>query len=216
MEKETLGFYLSRHPLAQYEHLLGRFTTARAEDLPDRAGGERVVVGGLVTKVTGVTIRNGANKGRRMARLQLEDMTGAFEAVVFPKLYDASRALFQKDAILFLEGVTDVGRELPCVKVNTIVPVLQAEARLAQEVVITLDCVGLAEETLARLKVVLEQHPGPCPVLLRFTGHDRQVTTLRVGPQLAVSWNEELARGLRDVVGTEHVLVAGKEEGELP
>jgi len=216
MEKETLGFYLSCHPLAQHEQLLERFTTARAEDLADRPAGERVVVGGLVTKVTTVSIRNGANKGRQMARLQLEDMTGAFEAVVFPKLYESSRALFHKDAMLFLEGTTDVGRDVPCVKVNDIVPVLEAEARLAHQVVIKLDCVGLAEDTLARLKVVLRQHPGPCPVLLRFIGHDRQVTTLRVGPQLAVSWNEGLARGLDDLLGPEHVLVAGKDEGGLP
>jgi DNA polymerase-3 subunit alpha len=216
MEKETLGFYLSRHPLAQHEGLLERFTTARAEDLPNRPAGERVVVGGLVTKVTVVSIRNGANKGRRMARVQLEDMTGAFEAVVFPKLYESSRALFQKDAILFLEGTTDVGRDVPCVKVNEIVPVLQAEARLAHQVVIKLDCVGLAEETLGRLKVLFQQHPGPCPVLLRFVGHDRQVATLRVARQLGVSWNEELARGLDDLLGPEHVLVAGADEGDLP
>jgi DNA polymerase-3 subunit alpha len=216
MEKETLGFYLSHHPLAQHEGLLERFTTARAEDLRDRPTGERVVVGGLVTKVTVVTIRNGANKGRRMARLQLEDMTGAFEAIVFPKLYDGSRSLFQKDAILFLEGTTDVGRDVPCIKVNEIVPVLQAEARLAQQVVVKLDCVGLAEETLARLKLLFQQHPGPCPVLLRFIGHDRQVSTLRVGSELGVSWNEKLARGLDDLLGPEHVLVAGTDEEELP
>jgi DNA polymerase-3 subunit alpha len=216
MEKETLGFYLSRHPLAQHEGLLERFTTVRAEDLPDRPAGERVVVGGLVTKVTVVSIRNGANKGKQMVRLQLEDLTGAFEAVVFPKLYEGSRALFQKDAILFLEGTTDAGRDLPCVKVNEIVPVLQAEARLAHQVVIKLDCVGLAEETLGRLKLLFRQHPGPCPVLLRFIGHDRHVATLRVGPQLTVSWNENLARGLDDLLGPEHVLVVGKDEGDLP
>ena len=211
-EKETLGFYLSSHPLAQYEHLLKRFATATAEDLAERPPGERVVVGGMVTKVTGMTIRNGANKGKRMARLAVEDLTGSFEAVIFPRLYESSRSLFRKDAILFLDGVTDVGRDLPSIKANDIVPVTQAEARLADHVVIDLDCVGLAEDTLDRLKAVLQQYPGSCPVRLRFIGHDRQVTTVRVGSGLAVSWSEELAHQLRNLVGAEHVLVTGRQD----
>ena len=216
LEKETLGFYLSSHPLTQYEHLLERFATATAEALVGRPPRERVVVGGMVTKVTRLTIRNGANKGKPMARLLMEDLTGSLEAVVFPRLYESHRSLFEKDAILFLDGLTDVGRDLPCIKVNSIVPVTQAESQLAGHILINLDCVGLQEETLQRLKALLEQHPGRCPVVLRLIGHDRRVTTVRVGPRLRVAWGEGLARELRDLVGPEHVLVAGQAEEDLP
>jgi len=213
-EKETLGFYLSSHPLTQYEHLLHRFATATAEDLANQPAGERVVVGGMITKVTGLTIRNGPQKGKRMARLTMEDLTGPFEAVIFPRLYEPSRDLFHKDAIVFLDGVADVGRDLPSIKVNDVVPIAQAEARLADHVIINLDCVGLAEDTLDRLKAVLEQHPGSCPVLLRFLGHDRRATTVRAGSGLAVAWSPELAHELEGLVGTEHVLVTGRPGGD--
>ncbi len=210
-EKETLGFYLSSHPLAQYEHLLERFATARASELSDGPTGERVVLGGMVTKVTAINIRNGANKGKRMAKLLMEDLTGPFEAVVFPRLYESARSLFHKEAILFLDGVTDVGRDVPSIKVNELIPVTQAEARLAGQVTIDLDCVGLSDETLARLKKLLQQHPGQCPVVLRLVGHDRQVTVVRAGPRMAVTWNEELAHGLGELVGAEHILVSGPD-----
>ena len=147
-----------------------------------------------------------------MARLTMEDLTGPFEAVIFPRLYEPSRELFHKDAIVFLDGVADVGRDLPSIKVNDVVPIAQAEARLADHVVINLDCVGLAEDTLDRLKAVLEQHPGSCPVLLRFLGHDRRATTVRAGSGLAVAWSPELAHALQGLVGTEHVLVTGRPE----
>jgi len=211
-EKEALGFYVSSHPLARYERLLERFATVTAEGLADIPTGERVVVGGLVSTITELAIRNGRSKGRKMARLLMEDLTGSFEAVVFPDVYESENSLFQKDAVLFLDGTNDVGRDLPCVKVRDIVPITEAEAQLCRRVVIDLNCVGLQERTLDRLRDLIRRYPGECPVVLRFMGHDRRVTTVRVAPELAVTWNDKLARGLRELVGEEHVLVTGDEQ----
>jgi DNA polymerase-3 subunit alpha len=83
LEKEVVGFYLSDHPLKQWQgalRLLAPISLASLEEQPDRA---KISLMALVADCRQVTTR----KGDRMAVLQLEDLSGTCEAVVFPKSY---------------------------------------------------------------------------------------------------------------------------------
>ncbi len=83
LEKELVGFYLSDHPLKQLSSqakLLAPIGLAVLDEQPDRS---KVSVIAMISEMRQVTTR----KGDRMAVLQLEDLTGSCEAVVFPKSY---------------------------------------------------------------------------------------------------------------------------------
>ncbi|MDA0717082.1 MAG: DNA polymerase III subunit alpha [Cyanobacteria bacterium] len=83
LEKELVGFYLSDHPLkqlAQQVKLLSPISLGNLEEMPDKAKVSAIV---MVPELRQVNTR----KGDRMAVLQLEDLTGSCEAVVFPKSY---------------------------------------------------------------------------------------------------------------------------------
>jgi DNA polymerase-3 subunit alpha len=83
LEKELLGFYISDHPLRQLAaqvKLLAPISLAHLEEQADKARVSAVV---MVPELRQVNTR----KGDRMAVLQLEDLTGSCEAVVFPKTY---------------------------------------------------------------------------------------------------------------------------------
>jgi len=83
LEKELVGFYLSDHPLKQLDpsaRLLAPIGLSSLEEQPDKA---KVSAIAMVSEYRQVTTR----KGDRMAILQLEDLTGSCEAVVFPKSY---------------------------------------------------------------------------------------------------------------------------------
>ncbi len=83
LEKELIGFYLSDHPLKQLNSsskLLAPIGLATLEDQPDKS---KVTVIAMISNIREVTTK----KGDRMAVLQLEDLTGSCEAVVFPKAF---------------------------------------------------------------------------------------------------------------------------------
>ena len=84
LEKEIIGFYLSDHPLKQLASsakLIAPISLCNLENQEER---QRVSVIGMISEMKQVTTR----KGDRMAILQIEDLTGSAEAVVFPKSYE--------------------------------------------------------------------------------------------------------------------------------
>ena len=114
-EKETLGVYVSGHPLEAWEALWRKNVSAKTTDFvvdeeTGRAAVEdnsRVVVGGMLTAKTIKTTRS----GQVMAFVTLEDMTGSLEILVFPKDYDKYRGILNPDEKVFIRGRVSLGDE---------------------------------------------------------------------------------------------------------
>ena len=103
-EKELLGLYLSDHPLGEIADAIGPFVTAYSGDLGDESlDGQRVVVGGIITGVRMVITKARAT----MAIVSLEDLQGAIEVVVFPRLYEETRPTWVEGRILLIAGRID-------------------------------------------------------------------------------------------------------------
>jgi len=103
LEKELLGFYISDHPLRQLSaqvSLLSPIGLARLEEQADKA---KVSIVAMVPELRQVNTR----KGDRMAVLQLEDLTGSCEAVVFPKTYARLADHLMVDARLLVWATVD-------------------------------------------------------------------------------------------------------------
>jgi DNA polymerase-3 subunit alpha len=103
LEKETLGLYVSEHPLYAIREQLRRKTDCTLAELERRRDGEVVTVGGIVAGVKQLTTK----KGDPMVFLRLEDVTGGAEAVVFNTLYVTARDLCAQDRILIVKGRID-------------------------------------------------------------------------------------------------------------
>jgi len=103
-EKELLGLYLSDHPLGEVAERIGHFVTAYSGDLKDESlDGQRVVVGGVVTGSRTVITKAKAT----MAVVTIEDLQGAIEVVVFPRLHEQTTGTWQEGAILLVAGRVD-------------------------------------------------------------------------------------------------------------
>jgi DNA polymerase-3 subunit alpha len=103
LEKETLGLYVSEHPLAAVRDQLRRKTELTLAELERRRDGDIVTVGGIVAALKQVTTK----KGDPMVFLQLEDTTGGAECVVFNSTYANARELCVADRILIVKGRVD-------------------------------------------------------------------------------------------------------------
>ena len=103
LEKELVGFYLSDHPLKQLARQVRLLSPLALANLPETADKARVSAVVMVPELKQVTTR----KGDRMAVLQLEDLTGSCEAVVFPKSYARLADHLIVDARLLVWGSVD-------------------------------------------------------------------------------------------------------------
>lgn len=117
-EKETLGIYLSGHPLDEYKELIKKnvtkysvdFLTADGEEELQEArvtDGESVVIGGIITGVNRKTTR----KNTMMAFLTLEDMLGTVEVIVFPKDWERYKQELFEDNKVLIRGRVAVEEE---------------------------------------------------------------------------------------------------------
>jgi hypothetical protein len=103
-EKELLGLYLSEHPMGEVADRIGQFVDTWSADLRDESNeGRRVVVGGIVTGIRSVITKARA----AMAIVTMEDLQGAIEVVVFPKLYEQTGPTWAEGAILLVAGRVD-------------------------------------------------------------------------------------------------------------
>ena len=103
LEKQLLGFYLSDHPLKHLSKpakLISPISISNLEDFKDRS---KVSLVGMIPEIKQITTR----KGDRMAIIQLEDLSGSCEAVVFPKTYVRLSEFLLTDTRLLIWGTID-------------------------------------------------------------------------------------------------------------
>jgi DNA polymerase-3 subunit alpha len=209
-ERETLGLYLTGHPLARFESSLPRFVSHRIGDLvsdrpvagyePGRfGGGKPVTVAGLIDEVK--------KRGPRVI-LTLDDRTGRIEAMLFEETYQKHRDLIAKDALVLVEGLlrfdefSDAWR-LSARRITELDKVREAEAR---RLVISCSQRDVAR-LLERLATVLGPwRPGPCPITIEYCGGEAS-GALTLGAEWSVRAGRELLEQLEGLLGREAVQV---------
>jgi len=160
-EKETLGLYVSDHPLRPVLHKLGKHTDTTVSDLEGYKDGAIVWVGGLATSVRTNTTR----KGDMMAMLQLDDTRGLAEVMVFPRVYSRYAGCVREDAVLKVKGKVEMKEGIP-----RIVALEMEELHLepgADPVYLDAGAfVGHPRKAAREAFELLRQHPGESPVFL--------------------------------------------------
>jgi DNA polymerase-3 subunit alpha len=201
-ERETLGLYLTGHPIAQFEAGLNRFVTHRIGDLiSDRpmetvrfGGGKTVTVAGLIDEVK--------KRGPRTI-LSLDDRTGRLEVTLFEDVFQRYRDLVSKDALVLVEGslrfdeFSDSWR-LAARKITELDKVREQQAR---RVVLKWPARPDSAALLGRLAEILTPfRPGPCPITVEYTGSGAS-GALTLGPEWTVRASRELLEKLESLVG---------------
>jgi DNA polymerase III subunit alpha len=160
-EKETLGLYVSDHPLRPVLHKLRKHIDTTVSELEGYRDGAVVWVGGLATSVRTNTTR----KGDMMAMLQLDDTRGLAEVMVFPRVYAKCSGCVREDAVLKVKGKVEMKEGIP-----RIVALEMEELHLEPGPdPVYLDAgafVGLSRKVAHEAFDLLRRHPGESPVFL--------------------------------------------------
>ncbi|MEW5976743.1 MAG: DNA polymerase III subunit alpha [Acidobacteriota bacterium] len=197
-EKETLGFYITGHPLSRFADELKDYSTANTEKLGEISSGSEVVLGGLVSTLKHLKTK----KGDRMAVIQLEDLTGAVEVVIFPEAFQRTQDLLKADAALLVRGVLDVDDSgSRKILANEIQPLDGIRERLARSVTIHVNLKELSDDTAQRLQTVLDGHPGETSVIFQLEQPKSYLVTLRPNHFLRVKTSSQFIRDVEMICG---------------
>ncbi|MGM0703077.1 MAG: DNA polymerase III subunit alpha [Pseudomonadota bacterium] len=201
-EKETLGLYLTGHPIDEYEGELARFVATRIVDLKPSREPQRVA--GLVVGVR--TMKS--KRGDSMAFVTLDDRTGRIEASLFGELYDTLRGQIEADQVLIVEGEVSTDDYSGGLRLRgkEVTPMVAARTRYGEAVELSLDGARGNGRLVESLQASLAPYRdvGGLPVRLRY----RNATAagwLELADEWRVTPCDELLSGLRDVEGQDGV-----------
>ncbi len=167
-EKETLGFYLTGHPIERYASELRAITDTAIADLKPTQD-RTVVVAGLVVGTRTMRTR----RGDRMMFVTLDDRSGRLEIAVFSELYGRHRDILIKDNLLVVEGFVSVDEYTGGFKMSAekIYNLDQARCTRAARLVIDMDAEVAANGFAEELRRILQTaNGGRCPVYVHYHG----------------------------------------------
>jgi DNA polymerase-3 subunit alpha len=201
-ERETLGLFLSGHPITEYEQELRQVAPARIVDLggprptgePRYGGGRNVTVAGLVLELK--------RRGSRMT-LVLDDRSARIEASLFDDVWQQHRTVIARDAILVVEGQLRYDEFIDDWRINAkkLTPVHELREREARRLMIRLPAGGGDARLHGRLEEILRAgRGGRCAVELHYIGGEAR-GTLTLGEDWSVRPSRQLVDELARLVG---------------
>ena len=206
-EKETLGIYVSGHPMEAYQELWQKNVTARTSDfIVDEDGhtvvedNSIVVVGGMITAKKVKTTRT----SQLMAFVSLEDMVGTVEALVFPKIYEKNKQYLTEDSKVFLRGRASIGDDpvgkLVC---EEVIPF----SAIPNELWLQFEDQEFYERTVDSVMAVLRESEGKDRVVM-YLKKERKLR--RLSSSWAIDAQGRLLEELYTLLGEKNVKVVQK------
>ena len=210
-EKETVGFYITGHPLDNYREELSNATECTISELNNKADGSAGRVGGLVKTMK----RHKSKKGDPMAFITLEDVTGEVEVVVFPSVYGQCSHLLTSDEPIVIQGQVQKEEEGNAkILADEVLSLNAALERYTCGARILLDADKVSRQNLEELKTVIHKHHGPCPVLLVLHFAGRGEADVEIQKDLTIMPGRSFSNGVARLFGPE-VLTYQKRQAEL-
>ncbi len=195
LEKESLGLYVSEHPLDAVRGALRRKVDCEVSALERRRDGEVVTVGGIVGAVKALTTR----KGEPMVFLRLDDLSGSVETVVFNSVYATSRELLEPDRVLIVKGRVDHKQEGETKLIAIEVAPFEAAAERS-EVRLHVDARRARAGVVRELAEITRRYPGDAAVVVALeTSVGRQ--TYAFGPGFRVRPEADFYAEVKAILG---------------
>ena len=194
-EKDMLGFYVTGHPLAKYEHQLKHFSSCPISNLKKYKDGENVSIAAMIIKIKQTVTRA---KAEKMAILKVEDLTGMIEVIAFPSAFREVSKHLLLNSVVIIKGKLNLREDNPKIFVTTLFPLDDAYNLINA---IHLNMSGVRENVLETLKDRFRANAGKVPVYLHFNTPSKQRIQVLVGDELFVRPRQELIKDIENILG---------------
>jgi DNA polymerase-3 subunit alpha len=196
-EKESLGFYISGHPLKRYEDLLDKFTNANAISIKELKNGGAVRIGGLIRNTKIIKTK----RGDLMAFVTIEDLHGAVEATVFSRVYASVSELLVEDKSVLIQGQIQKDEQSVKILAEKVVAMDKAEETWTASIHFNLEISGTDREALAKLHEILKKYPGGCRAYLHLRSPENTDAIVALPDSLKLRAGGALTREVNALLG---------------
>ncbi len=204
-EKDTLGLYLTGHPINQYAEELRYYTDGRLVDLKPTNKDQMASAVGLVLGVRVMT-----NKlGRRWAIVTLDDKSARIDVRFFPDMYEQFESVLETDRILLIKGQVsfDDFSGGNTITARDVMDIVQAREKNARALALNIDTQLLEPKKMSQMQSILQAfNGGSCPVQLAVTHPDAEVI-LACGARWYVTPEDQLLHDLKQCLGDKAVSI---------
>jgi DNA polymerase-3 subunit alpha len=182
-ERETLGFFITGHPLDKYVGRLFGVVSLTTDSLKNRQHQEKVKLAGVIHSLK---LKNN-KKGDRYATFTFEDKDGVVEVIVWPEAYRKHEAAIHADQPVCLSGALDVDEDRCQIIADEVVPLESVATEEVKQIHIQVPSDVTTKEDLLALRDVLQQHQGNCRAILHLMRPDYSETVIALPQDLNVA-----------------------------
>ena len=197
-EKETLGFYISGHPLMRYDQALADFANADIDRLQNFHHGAQVTIGGIVMELNVRTTK----KGDRFGLFHLEDRFGSVKVVAWPDVFGKATAVIQADAAVLVRGRLEIddGGSMTIIS-DEIQSLENIRERSARNIVVRLDGAAIDNDKVDMLHALLDRHRGDCSVEFEVDLPNGMMVRVQPNQFVRVKVTPELTNSIKEILG---------------
>ena len=166
-EKDTIGFYLTSHPLTQHARRIERYAANHNSELAEMEDGVQVTVGGMISSIKLATAKKSSRNGHnRYANFDLEDSSGIMRCIAWPEDYARYEDLIKTENVIIVAGKVDRRSREPNLIVNRIYTLDQADKEFTAQVAIKFEKGLHSKDDIQRVRNVVSRFPGSTEVIL--------------------------------------------------
>ena len=196
-EKESLGFYITGHPLSEYEDILEKFANTNSSTLKEQNDGDAVRIGGMIRSTKIIKTK----KGDLMAFVTLEDLHGSVEIIVFSTLYAKVYDLLTDDSAILVRGHLQKDENSVKILADTLIPMDKAEETWSTSIHFNLDITRTDKALLEQLKGIFSRYPGSCRGYVHLLDPEKTDTTIALSDAMKLKAGSSLIREVNRLLG---------------
>jgi DNA polymerase-3 subunit alpha len=196
-EKETLGFYITGHPLRKYAAEVKAYGNATTSALAEKPSGFDVSIGGIVSALRVTRTK----KGDPMGVVLLEDWEGVVEVVVFPDTFAKTQRLLDADAPIIVRGKLDNDESAIKILASDIYPIERAAEVLSRTVVIRVDASTAPADLAERLQPLIDEKRGSAEIIFELEFAGRYTALVRPNPYVKIAPDREFVEHVERICG---------------
>ncbi|MGQ0286496.1 DNA polymerase III subunit alpha [Pasteurellaceae bacterium 22721_9_1] len=198
-ERETLGLYLSSHPISPYLKELSHYSSSRLADLtPNQRGKTSKACGLIIASRFAVT-----KKGSRLGIATLDDRSGKLDITLFAEALEKYGEKLQKDAIVIVSGQVSFDEFTQGLRmsVRELETLDEARSRYAKSLALSIKQAQITPHFIRQLKDIIEPYSGGTIPINMYYDSPKGRALLKLGVQWSIHPQDELLSALVDLLG---------------
>ncbi len=206
-EKEVLGYYLTGHPMEQYREELKNFSRYQTVDLDEKLDQAEITIGGMIAKVD----KKQTKKGDTMALLQLEDLTGSVEVLLWPSKYEKYSSILESENPILVNGKLEVdGRGDVKVIASEISDLVSRWQEGISKAIVRISLDYVESPAIDHFDALVRRFPGSSLVEFELCGHAGGVVSICPREEMRINAVPEFVNSVEKLFGLNSCILEAK------